>query len=421
MLTINGVNYLLNEGSKVFNATDMKEVPVYLMKDGSHFFLARGEEEMIKVTLGLFIMHSEGMFHLPFEKWSMVSVGYLDDDVNNLALDNLYVMYPKEGIPYPKLEGFFYIPQFELNAINKFGEVYRTVRKSFYPGAGNDLVISGGYPIAKLDGVIGDQRKYVHRLLATVFNDPPKGYPNLQVDHNDGDKHNFSLDNLVWVTRTENINKAFYEQDLRTDNHPIDVFDMETKEILNYMAKAEFARAMGVDPWCISLVMQRKRSVWRNRYVIKSKEDARTFKEIINTPRLTIKGVKTRNVFTDEKGHYSSLAEAVRGTGVTKGNIRIAIVNENPRSVFNSLQFKMDSDETPWIDLNEYELECVRRNMRSDASAYELTNIITKEVVVLYGNDEVAKFTGANPRTVMVCARTGKRLLKKYALKKLTH
>ncbi len=420
MLKINNVGYFLAAGEKVFNTTDLKEVSVHKMSDGSHFFLARGEEEMIKVSLGLFILNAEDLFHLPFEHWGKVTVGYLDDDVNNLSPDNLYLVYPEEPIPYPGKEDFFYIPGFEKNAITKWGYVYRSVRDSYYPKEEGNLVISGGYPIAKLDGIKGDQRKYIHYLLALTFNKPPKHYPKLQVDHNNGDKWDFHLDNLLWVTRSENNNKALYQQDLRVDNHPLDVLDKETGMFLSYMAKAEFARAMEVDPWVISLVLQRKRSVYKDRYVLKDKEDPRSFQEIWDTPRLTIKSVRTKNVFSGEENVYRTLAQAERETGVTKGNIRIAIITENPRAVFKGLQFKMESDETPWVDLNEYELECVRRGMRSDSSAYELTNMITKEVHILYGNDEVAKFTGANPRTVMAAARNGRRLLKKFVLKKLT-
>lgn len=420
MLKINEVSYLLVEGKKVFTTNEMKEVAVHMMKDGSHFFLAEGGDKVIKVLLGLFILHSVEEFHLPLEEWDKVKVGYLDDDPFNLSADNLYLIYPEEGIPYPDKPGFFYIPGLELNAINKVGEVYRSLRGDLYRSLDEDMVVSGTYPIARTDVTKGDDRKYIHRLLGVTLKNPPKHYPKLLVDHDNGDKLDYSLDNLIWVTPTQNINKAYYDQDLRNDNHPITVYDTETNTTLCYVAKAEFARAMGVDPWVISLVMQRKRSVYKDRYVLKGEDDKRSFQEVLDTPRLSIKGVKARNVFTGDVETFFSLSEAVRQTGVTKGVIRLAITTENPRAVSNDRQFKMDSDETPWVELNEWELECVRRGMRSDSSAYLLTNVHTKEEQVVYGNDEVARLTGANPRTVMVCARTGKRLLKKFVLKKLT-
>ena len=420
MLSINGVNYLLIEGSKVLNTSEMKEVPVHKVSDGSHFFLARGEEGMEKISLGLFIMNTNETFKLPLAEWGKVSVGYLDDDTDNLEAGNLYPIYPEGGIPYPHKEGFYYIPQFEMNVINKLGLVYRLGRESYYPGPGQKDVISGGYPIAKLDGVKGDERRYKHRLLAVTFNNPPKHYPKLQVDHDDGDKYNYRLDNLIWVTQKENIEKALYQQGLRTDNQPLDVFDLETGMTVSYVAKAEFARVMEVDPWVVSLVMKRERSVYKERYILKDREDARTFKEILDTPRLSIKTVKARNVFTGEVCDYPSLAVASRKTGVTTGSIRTAITGGNPRSVFNDLQFKMGTDELPWDELNEFELECVRRGMRCDASAYELTDVETNHTQVVYGNDGVASLTGADPRTVMQSAKYGKLLLKKYVLKKLT-
>lgn len=46
---------------------------------------------------------------------------------------------------------------------------------------------------------------YIHRLVAELFLDTPRGFEHTQVNHKDGDKTNNHFDNLEWVSPKENI------------------------------------------------------------------------------------------------------------------------------------------------------------------------------------------------------------------------
>jgi hypothetical protein len=63
-----------------------------------------------------------------------------------------------------------------------------------------------GYPFVKLSKDGKDYSFYIHRLVAEAFTDNPENKP--YVNHINGDKLDYSLGNLEWVTASENRNHA---------------------------------------------------------------------------------------------------------------------------------------------------------------------------------------------------------------------
>lgn len=73
----------------------------------------------------------------------------------------------------------------------------------------------------------------LHILLARTFIKNPDPSTKFFVNHKDGDKLNFNLKNLEWVTSLENQRHAV-DSGLRNDNKPCKVMDIVTKEVANY-------------------------------------------------------------------------------------------------------------------------------------------------------------------------------------------
>lgn len=87
---------------------------------------------------------------------------------------------------------------FPMYTLHEDGKIFSLYRRRFL----QPVVDTTGYPIVTLVNKQGKFKKSIHRLLAEHFLPNPEGKP--QVNHKDGDKTNYTLDNLEWVTAKEN-------------------------------------------------------------------------------------------------------------------------------------------------------------------------------------------------------------------------
>lgn len=111
--------------------------------------------------------------------------------------------------PFQYKKGFNLIPGFMRYAINREGVVFDTVRKKVL---NNHFPKTDHYPtVSMLDVDKGTHRSVaIHRLLAFTWirRERPEMW---MVNHKDGDKSNFKLSNLEWVTPQENNKHAVRE------------------------------------------------------------------------------------------------------------------------------------------------------------------------------------------------------------------
>ena len=113
-----------------------------------------------------------------------------------------------------------------------------------------------GYPLKVLYNNCGYQTvgagdghrpmRLVHRLVAETWIDNPNHYE--QVNHINGNKDDNSVENLEWVTRSENMRHAYRTGLLKTKGTPIRI--VETDEV--FESVSECARRIGASHGHIS-------------------------------------------------------------------------------------------------------------------------------------------------------------------------
>lgn len=110
------------------------------------------------------------------------------------------------------------IPNFENEyAIDKAGTIYSLPRKvvgidgTIYPIKGKKLTIllnkQTGYKQVDLWKNNTGKRMYIHRLLAIIFIPNPEHKP--EINHKNSNRSDNSLNNLEWVTSSENSYHAY--------------------------------------------------------------------------------------------------------------------------------------------------------------------------------------------------------------------
>lgn len=99
------------------------------------------------------------------------------------------------------------------------------------------------------------KRAFVHRLVACAFIENPNNKP--QVNHIDGNPLNNCVENLEWVTNSENVKHAYANGLINPSNEtPVVGTNKLTREKYFFKSVADAAKAFDVTPGSIRAVLK---------------------------------------------------------------------------------------------------------------------------------------------------------------------
>lgn len=183
---------------------------------------------------------------------------------------NLIWQPPTGGQPCPECPEYYVIPGCSRMAIRQDGVVYNRHTRSIVPTY--LTTVNAGIPyrmFTAINDVGMPSSLTVHRALALAFLPYDATVTTRAVSHRNGDTTDNRLENLAYITYSENALQALNENS-RT---PVSVKDYVTETITAYTSFAEASKAIGVNIGYLHRhVMEHSRRPLQFRYVVRLTE-----------------------------------------------------------------------------------------------------------------------------------------------------
>lgn len=245
ILPYSGERYTVSEEADVF---DKNGEPIEIIeKDGKRYVelewvLGKKYYEKALVVLSAFdkIGHSA-------EVYDRMEIIYIDGNTSNCFPSNLLYVFdtPLES----RLPGYFLIPSNENYAISQDGELRNIITgktKTWSIQHGESLGTRlPGYRYTILYRNTVNVTHYLHRLLCLVFKKFVGVFSSLTVNHKDGDKTNNALENLEWVTYSENLKHAWDNKLRHQRRQHVLMRNLLTGKVTSFKSIRECGRYLG--------------------------------------------------------------------------------------------------------------------------------------------------------------------------------
>lgn len=385
-LPLSGRNYLVNIQGNVITK-EGKQISPGLDSYGEKIVLLDWMGIKAHYKLSEVIAHTFKPLALSSKFWVYISVLFADGDKTNLHPSNLVWKFPV-GLGSNIFHGFAFIPMFSRYMINRDGVIFDNRTNKLLMGHFNK-----GYYSFVLRPDVGPKTSLKrHRGLALAFSDYPPNVDQMQVNHKNGIAGDDWVENLEWVTCSENRIHAI-ENGLTLVNKPVLVTNIKTGEIKEYTSLKSVCQHFRLRESHVSVLLANpEEPLVHDNYEIRYKNREHAFLGNANKCPILVRDIRTGKVM-----EYDSIIGCARYLGLTKDVIQWRI--ESPTSCLqpDGLQFKRKSDKTPWYVPLNFEQELLDYSWTKKVL---IRNAITGDVKEFNSQRDAASYLNVSESTV---------------------
>lgn len=316
---------------------------------------------------------------------------FIKNDSKLLKLVSGYSVYFKELINESCPEGFYRIPGYDKYAINKDGLIMNVKTLKLLKEN-----IHVGYPTVALYNPVSSRfiQARIHVCLARTF------IPNIDnkdtVNHIDGNKLNYKLDNLEWVTAKENhLHAISLDKDTRSTKCKLK--DIYTGEIFFFDSINSASRWLGYGGSLPNTTVYkngvRVPILLKRKYEFKRVDDCNQwFYDPKGKLKIdTVGPYELRNVKSKDVLEFNTMSEVGNFLGVSKARIYTACGTNGERSL-NGFQIRKKSTEN-WC-------EPTRDTRFNKNRVFTIYNVKTGELLEIQSKLKLSKFLRVDKSTV---------------------
>lgn len=293
------------------------------------------------------IAHTFKPLKMSFTHWKDLRVLFKDGNVKNIHPSNLVWKFP---VAYGSVShsGFAFIPMFSRYMINKEGAVFDTRTKKIM----NSYANRGYYSYSLIPDIGPRTSLKRHRGICLAFTDYPPNVDDLQVNHKNGKCGDDRIDNLEWVTDSENRLHAI-TTGLTLINKPVVARDIETGVVTEFPTLKEACRVLKIKESYLSQYLSRPdENVQHNGLEIHYKDpNHATTEKTLQCP------IVVRDLRTGEITEYESIVKCALSLGISKHVVNWRISMPTSCLYPDYKQLKRKSDQSPWYIPVDYEKE----------------------------------------------------------------
>lgn len=392
--------YLISNTGEVKDIITSRTVEHFSFRGADHVRIFHKGKKII-AEVARMILHAFSPLQSPEVMDRVWRHEYLDGDKKHPDLDNLRWVGPERPIPHPLNTEYFFIPEYTGYLFNKEGKILNGKTGATIPAT----FIEDSYACCSL---MSDRGKYgsvnIHRLLMLTFKPIFFKGKKWLVNHLNGNKWDFTLDNLEWTDYSGN-NQHASMTGLKTDNKPVKLYDILTGNEELIYSMAECARRFGKKTERVWDYLHNAPDKIRfGHYLVKWADDERpwphfTAEDCFIPDNGRPKPMLLKMISTGEIIEVASAIEAEKVTGIKMGTIRYYVKNKIPRAK-NGWMFKDAHDREPWLDNSAEQLFYRAGKPPERKNNFRVINTLTGESMIAKGMLEVSKIIGIDSRTI---------------------